>query len=198
MPEAQTIALDPANGTLYLALTNLTIIKSADGGRTWTPLVTVPGPPSLLTVSIGGVLHVTQPLTLTDSYAFHFDNSGQIVYGTAFGGWYTSTTAAALGSNGHLFLGGSTGGGLPLSNAWQSNFGGRTDGFVAEFDAGGALLNSTYLGGTLDENISALIPQDDGSVIVVGFSASKEFLSQFQPSPIGGGNYFILRLVPNL
>jgi hypothetical protein len=142
-------------------------------------------------------LHVTQPLTLTDSYAFHADNSGQVVYGTAFGGWNTSATTAALGSNGHLFLGGSTSGGLPLSNAWQSNYGGRTDGFVAEFDASGALLNSTYLGGSFDENITSLIPQDDGSVIVVGFSDSKEFISQLQPSPIGGGDYFVLRFRPN-
>jgi len=197
VPEAQSIAIDPANGTVYLALTNSTIIQSADGARTWTAFITVPGPPPLITVSAAGVLHITQPATFTDSYAFHFDSSGQVVYGTAFGGWNTSAGVAAIGSNGHVFLGGITGGGMPLSNAWQSNFGGRTDGFVAEFDATGALLNSTYLGGLLNDTVTSLIPQDDGSVIVLGYSSSKEFLSQLQPSALGAGDYFVLRFHPN-
>ena len=194
VPEAQTVAADPGNpGTVYLGLTNSTVIQSVDGGRTWTTLITLPAPPSLIAVSINGVLHLTQPSTLTDAFAFHY-NAGQILYGTVFGGWYTTGTTAALGSNGHLYLGGFTGGGLPLKNAWQSNFGGRTDAFVAEFDANGALLNSTYLGGKLDEQVTSLVPQDDGSVVVVGYSNSNEFWSQFDPSAIGTGNYFVLRL----
>ena len=194
VPEAQTVAADPGNpGTVYLGLTNSTVIQSVDGGRTWTTLITLPAPPSLIAVSINGVLHLTQPSTLTDAFAFHY-NAGQILYGTVFGGWYTTGTTAALGSNGHLYLGGFTGGGLPLKNAWQSNFGGRTDAFVAEFDANGALLNSTYLGGKLDEQVTSLVPQDDGSVVVVGYSNSNEFWSQFDPSAIGTGSYFVLRL----
>lgn len=104
-PEAQTIAVDPSNpGTVYLGLTNSTVIQSIDGGRTWATLVTVPAPPPLMAVSINGVLHLTQPATLTDAFAFHY-NAGRILYGTAFGGWYTRGTTAALGSTGHLHLG---------------------------------------------------------------------------------------------
>ena len=149
-----------------------------------------------MVVSIGGVLHLTQPSTLTEAFAFHY-NAGLILYGTAFGGWNTTATTEALGSGGHLYLGGFTGGGLPLKNAWQSNFGGGTDAFVAEFDASGVLLSSTYLGGKLDERLTSLALLDDGSVAVIGYSNSNEFLSQFDPSVIGAGDYFVLRLHPS-
>jgi len=59
------------------------------------------------------------------------------------------------------------------------------------------LLNSTYLGGLLNDTVTSLIPQDDGSVIVLGYSSSKEFLSQLQPSALGAGDYFVLRFHPN-
>jgi len=150
----------------------------------------------LLTVSIGGVLNVSQPPVLTDAFAFHFDGSANVLYGTYFGGWNTTATAAAIGPSGHLFLGGNTGSGLPLSNAQQTQFGGGTDGFVAELDVNGVLLRSTYLGGAGNDQVFSLIPQDDGSVIVVGNSLSNDFLSQLQPSPIGGGNLFLVRLRP--
>lgn len=194
-PEAQSVAVDPLTGAVYLSLTNCTVIQSSDGGRTWSLVTTVPAPAQVMTVSINGVLHLTQPSTITNTFAFHYD-SDQIVSGGAFGGWSTTVFAAALGANGHLYLGGSTGGGLPVQNAWQSGFAGGTDGFLAEFDSAGALLNSTYLGGALAEQVYAIVPLDDGSVIVLGSSTSPEFLSRFPASVLGGGYYFILRFTP--
>jgi hypothetical protein len=197
VPETKGIALDPTTGSLFLALADSTIIQSTDGARTWTTVIVLPAPPVLMTASIGGVLHLTEPSNFSQSFAFHFDNSGQVVYGTAFGGYYTVARQAALGSNGHLYLVGYTGGGMPLRNPWQANFGGLTDVFLAEFDAAGILLNSTYIGGLSSEDVFGLFPQDDGSVIVTGYSYSKEFYSKLAPSALGGGNYFILRFRPN-
>jgi hypothetical protein len=142
------------------------------------------------------VLNVALPPVLTNVFAFHFDSAGNVLYGTYFGGWNTTATAAAVGPNGHLFLGGNTGSGLPVSNALQTQYAGGTDGFVAEFDPNGTLLRSTYLGGAGNDQVFALIPQDDGSVIVTGISSSNDFLSQLQLSPIGGGNLFVVRLRP--
>lgn len=48
---------------------------------------------------------------------------------------------------------------------------------MAEFDANGALLDSTYLGGKLDERVTSLAPLGDGWVAVVGYSNSNEFCS---------------------
>jgi hypothetical protein len=197
VPEVSAIAADPSNsGTVYLALTDGFIIRSDDNSHTWNTVATVPAPAYLITVSSGNVLNVALPPVLTNVFAFHFDSAGNVLYGTYFGGWNTTATAAAVGPNGHLFLGGNTGSGLPVSNALQTQYAGGTDGFVAEFDPNGTLLRSTYLGGAGNDQVFALIPQDDGSVIVTGISSSNDFLSQLQLSPIGGGNLFVVRLRP--
>ena len=80
-------------------------------------------------------------------------------------------------------------------DAVQPALGGGTDGFVFVFDDTGALVWSTYLGGSADDSVDWILPLPDGSVIVVGTTNSTDFPS-LQPSPLGPGNTFIAHLRP--
>ena len=111
----------------------------------------------------------------------------------AIDGGATTTNASAVDSGGNLWLAGRTGPGFPVVNASQPQIGGATDGFLAEFDESGTLLSSTYLGGSGDDRIDSLVPQNDGSVIVFGTTSSSDF-PVTQASPFGSGTLFIARL----
>jgi len=190
-----SMAFDPQNpGTLYVALDTGDIYSSGDGGRSFQYLATLPTPAANLAVGDGGVIHASQSAHATDGFAFRFDGLGNVIYGTYLGGGQTTVRAAAIAPNGHFFLAGSTGAGLPIVNAIQPLFGGAQDGFLAEFDASGALVSSTYLGGSGSEEINSITVLPDGSVLATGASASPDFVSQ--ASAIGAGSTMIWRIVP--
>ena len=69
-------------------------------------------------------------------------------------------------------------------------------GFLAEFDASGGPLRSTYLGGITGGSVDSIFPQDDGSVVVAGNTYSSDFRASLQPSPIGAGTLFVLHIAP--
>jgi hypothetical protein len=163
-----SMAFDPENpGTLYVSLDTGGIFRSSDGGNSFQYLVTLPTT-GTLAIGDGGVIHATQNAHSNDGFAFKFDASGNIAYGTYFGGGQTFVKAAAVAPNGHLFIAGTTGPGLPLANAIQPVLGGGTDGFLAELDASGALVSSTYLGGPDNDEIDSITVLADGSVFAVG------------------------------
>jgi hypothetical protein len=147
-----------------------------------------------IAVSAGGVLNLGQQPAVTDAFAVKYDSSGSVLYGTYFGGGATVQNAAVLAPNGHLLMAGSTGDGLPVVNPFQAQFGaGATDGFLAELDANGALLSSTYPGGSgIDQSNSAL-PLGDGSIVLVGNTTSVDFPG-LRPSVLDGGSLFVARL----
>ncbi len=157
-------------GTLYVSLDNGGILSSSDGGRTFQHLVTLPLPANIV-VGDGGVIHASQTDYAVDGFAFKFDSLGNVIYGTYLGGGRTTVKTAALAPNGHFFLAGITGPGLPLANAIQPAFGGATDGFLAEFDGSGRLVSSTYLGGPGNDEIDSITVLFDGSVLAIGTSA---------------------------
>lgn len=191
---AVAIAFDPRQaGTTYLSLDDGSIVTSNDGGLTWgSPMVKLPAAAPLLAVGDGGVIHASQPTNALDGFAFKYDRLGNLVYGTYFGSGRTTVSAAALAPNGNLLLAGSTTAGIPLANALQPDFGGATDGFVAELDAAGGLLSSTYLGGTGADQIDSLAVLPDGSVLAAGTSKSVDFPAR--ASALGTGDALILRI----
>jgi hypothetical protein len=163
-----SMAFDPENpGTVYVSLDTGGIFRSSDGGRSFQYVATLPTP-GAIAIGDGGVIHATQNAHVNDGFGFKFDASGNIVYGTYFGGGQTLVKAAAVAPNGHLFIAGSTGPGLPLANAIQPEIGGGTDGFLAELDSSGTLVSSTYLGGPDNDEIDSITVLADGSVFAVG------------------------------
>jgi hypothetical protein len=103
--------------------------------------VQLPSPADQLGVSAGGVINASQPNMTNDAFALRYDAAGNITYGTYLSGGATIVKASAVTGIDHLLIAGTTGPNLPLLNPAQSSFGGATDGFVAEFDSDGTLLN---------------------------------------------------------
>ena len=206
--ETNSVAFDPEHpGTIYLAVhiakgsgSGYFVVKSVDGGGTWTTVVQLDRPAFALSVGAGGVLHASQTPNMPEGYVLVTDAMGNVQYGTYLGAAFTQVNSVAA-SGGRVFVAGTTQGGLPLVNAAQPALGGATDGFVAVFDDSGSLLWSTYLGGSAADSIDWVLPLPDGSAVVVGTTYSTDFPS-LQSSPLGEGSVgsagtaFIARLRP--
>jgi hypothetical protein len=85
-----------------------------------------------------------------DAFVAKFSPAGALIYATYLGGNGSTTGhGIAVDQFGDAYITGSTNATkFPLENAYQSNFGGLTDAFVAKLNpTGSALLYSTYLGG---------------------------------------------------
>jgi hypothetical protein len=83
------------------------------------------------------------------------------------------------------------------TSAYQTVFGGQTDGFVARFgNSSGALLQSTYLGGALSDSINALALDFHGNPYVTGSTSSQDFPVQgpLQNTNAGGMDAFAVKL----
>lgn len=65
---------------------------------------------------------------------------------------------------------------FPLQSAFQGSNHGGVDGFVTKLNpAGSALVYSTYLGGTGNDNATAIAVDGSGSAFVTGVAASEDF-----------------------
>ena len=203
---ATGIAFDAAHpGVIYLAVqipqgagSGYFIVESTDDGATWTTLLQLDRPAYNLIVSADGVLQASQAPSPPQAYFLTTDALGDVTYGTFFGQAFTQVNAlvsSAPGTNPGAIVVGSTQGGLPLVDAAQSAPAGGADGFIAMFGDDGALLWSTYLGGSANDSLDAAFPLADGSVIVVGTTSSTDFPA-LQASPLGSGSTFIAHLLP--
>jgi hypothetical protein len=92
----------------------------------------------------------------TDAYLVKFDSSGHRLWATYYGGsgddW---GSAVACDRSGNIYLGGSTAStsGIATPGAQQTFYGGGLrSGFLAKFNASGARLWGTYVGGTVGAN----------------------------------------------
>jgi hypothetical protein len=87
---------------------------------------------------------------------------------------------------------------FPTLNASQPGLGSGFDAFVTKFDAAGARVYSTYLGGNNSDNGNGIAVDAAGNAYVVGETASTNFptLNASQPSLGGGGNFdaFVTKL----
>lgn len=127
-----------------------------------------------------------------------------LVYSTFFGGssndTITSVSVASDGS-GLTLIGGETySTDLPTRSAAYPVHGsdnGNSDAFIAEFNASGALLFSTYLGGNNQDSASAVVLRSGGSIGVVGLTVSTD-IPQVGSLPRGGGaDAFVMSLASN-
>jgi hypothetical protein len=96
---------------------------------------------------------------ISDAFVTVLNPAGRaLVYSTYLGGSQNdSSTSIALDGSANAYITGQTGSSnFPMANAVQGTIGGLNDAFVSEINhSGSALLFSTFLGGSLNEDTSA-------------------------------------------
>jgi hypothetical protein len=95
-------------------------------------------------------------------------------YSTFFGGnAFDSSESIGFASDGSYYVAGSTySSDFPVLNAYDSDYNGNWDVFVAKFSAENELLWSTYLGGTLEDRAYGLAVGGDDSCYITGHTYS--------------------------
>lgn len=119
-------------------------------------------------------------------------NGSLLVYSTYLGGEFSDVgTDIAIDDSQNAYIAGETGGGFPVLNGFQSQFGGGTDAFVAKLGGSGALIYSTYLGGVSGEEQPMSIGVDTlGRATVGGGTLSRDFpLFKALQNEFGGGAF---------
>ena len=140
----------------------------------------------------------------TDAYLTKINATGSaLLYSTYLGGTGTDRgSGVAIDGNGNAFIAGFAGSAdFPTENAFQNNFGGSFDAFVAQFDTKLSGLNSlvlcSYLGGQGDDKAYG-IALDSGAnnIYVVGQTSSSNFpvLNPAQPASGGGFDAFVAKI----
>lgn len=85
---------------------------------------------------------------------------------------------------------------FPVVAAYQSTRTGTQNGFVSRFSGNGALLSSTYVGGTGADEVRALVVNSLGEPVIAGSSGSSDLpvaVSAFQTTRRGQQDGFVLR-----
>ena len=124
-----------------------------------------------------------------------------ITYGTYIGGADDEMGyGVAADAQGNIYVAGATTStDFPLAAAADPSPGGdRNDGFVAKYNASGALVYSTYLSGSQHEQVNGIAVDASGRAYVVGETDSPDFPTmravQTGPNTLGGRAVFVSRL----
>jgi uncharacterized protein (TIGR03437 family) len=121
----------------------------------------------------------------SDAFLVKLDPAGaHAAYSAVLGGTapiatsaFSAATAVAVDSNGAAYIAGLTSAtNFPTANAAQPQLAGDTDGFLAKVDpTGSQLVYSTYLGGSLAEQVYGLAVDSALRAYVVGETVSMDF-----------------------
>ena len=128
---------------------------------------------------------------LSDGFLLKIDPTGtRLEYATYFGGSnWDYAYGIAVDASGNAYVTGVTwSADFPTRNALQSAMAGRSDAFVAKFNAAGsAVVYSTYLGGAGVESINAIAVDRAGRAYVTGATSSINFpvVNALQPAKRG-------------
>jgi hypothetical protein len=145
----------------------------------------------------------------TDAFVTELNPTGTgLIYSTYLGGSGDDTgLGIAVDSNKNAYVTGETGSpDFPTASATQSQKKGQNDAFVSEISAGGsALVFSTYLGGSLNENTASAsgrgslgaiaVDTAGANIYVTGSTTSTDFptVAAEQPAAGGTGDAFVAK-----
>jgi beta-propeller repeat-containing protein/HYDIN/CFA65/VesB family protein/ASPM-SPD-2-Hydin domain-containing protein len=141
-----------------------------------------------------------------EAFVTELNASGSLVYSTYFGGsGFDQANGIAVDPSGNAYVTGYTNSSdfrlvNPLQGTCKScpNI---NDGFVAEIGAGGsALVYSTFLGGSGDDQGMGIAVDTLGSAYVTGFTFSNDFpatAGAYQQSLLGTASAFVTKINPN-
>ena len=131
----------------------------------------------------------------TDAFVAKFDPTGNLVFSTYLGGnGNDKGYAIAVDSVGNSYVTGITNSNdFPLKNAYNKTYGGAFsslggDVFVAKFDPAGALVFSTYLGGSGDDYGVGIAVDSANNSYITGHTDSSTFpMKNAYNKTYGGG-----------
>ena len=134
-----------------------------------------------------------------DAFALKLNASGSaLLYSTYLGGsGWDQGTGIALDASGNAYIAGDTQStDFPLLAAAQSHFGGGTDSFVTKLSSAGAIVFSTYLGGSGVEHAGGIAIDSSRNVYLAGGTFSSDFpvVSPLQATNPGGQVAFLTKL----
>jgi hypothetical protein len=135
----------------------------------------------------------------TDCFVTKLNAAGSaLVYSTYLGGIGDDFCAGvAADATGSASVGGRTvSPDFPTATALQSTPPGGEDGFVAKLGATGALVYSTYLGGSANDVVEDIALDADGNAHAAGTTASSDFptADALQPSLAGDEDAFVTKI----
>src|SRR5438045_3125710 len=128
----------------------------------------------------------------SDAFVAKLNASGSaLIYSTYLGGSSSDFAfGIAVDSAGNAYVAGQTGStDFPTANAGQGKSAGNGDAFVTKLNASGsALIYSTYLGGSSDDDANGIAVDSSGNAYVTGFTFSTDFpTANAIQSKYGGG-----------
>jgi len=138
-----------------------------------------------------------------DAFVTKLNPTGSaLVYSTYLGGsgGTSQGVGIAVDSSGNAYVTGNTNSAnFPTASSFQAALSGPRDAFVTKFNpAGSALVYSTYLGGSGDDDGGGIAVDSSGNAYVTGNTNSANFptASPFQAAPGGGFDAFVSKLNP--
>jgi hypothetical protein len=134
-----------------------------------------------------------------DAFVAKLDPSGStLIYSTYLGGSSSEIgTAVTPDSGGNAYVVGGTGSpDFPTRNPIQASYGGGGDAFVAKLNTAGALIYSTFLGGSAEDNGNGIAIDNLGNVYVTGNTSSTNFpiVNSVQAANSGYSNAFAAKI----
>jgi hypothetical protein len=137
-----------------------------------------------------------------DVFVSQLNASGSaLIFSTYLGGSGSeSTLSIAVDDSGNAFVtGGTYSSNFPTVHPFQPALSVNQDAFVTQLNASGsALVYSTYLGGSNDDDYGSDIAVDDsGNAFVTGWTNSDDFPTEnpFQPDFAGSNDAFVTKLI---
>ena len=224
-PTIHALLLDTAAPTTLYAGTTNGLFKSLDAGTNWFPsqtnlatrdVVALAFPSGSTATLYAGTRGTNFAGGTNDAFLVKFAPDGQSLdYAFTFGGSRDDQGwSVAVHTNGHAFVVGQTASvNFPVaglftgSTASQTNNAGKTDVFVAEFDAAGTTqIFSIYLGGSQNDFGHAIALDPAGNAYIVGQTFSSKFpitngLQTVSSDPLkygGSGDSFVAKLLTGL
>jgi uncharacterized repeat protein (TIGR01451 family) len=145
----------------------------------------------------------TSGTNATDAFVAKFNASGSgLVFSSFLGGGLTDQgQGIAVDSAGNAYVTGLTNStDFPTSSPFQSSLGGTQDAFLTEVSPSGALISSSYFGGSGSESGNAIAVDASGNVYLTGSTGSTNLPTKnpFQPANGGGTDAFIAKFNPGL
>ena len=141
-----------------------------------------------------------------DCWVARMNHTGSaLIFSTYLGGNDAEFCASvAVDGEGDAIVTGLTGSAdFPTWNALQPHMNGETSGIVAKLKPTGALVYSTFLGGSIVDEGYAVAADQSGNAYVTGIATSPDFpaVGSMQPfagpiGPYGGGDAFVTKIDP--